>query len=90
MINTLLHIFQNATLQLPAMEVVLSLAVLSLSLVFRLTRFGLIFAYVLSYRWGWTLFVGRSEKFMLAYLLFGTVTGILTIIGMMQNSQLED
>jgi hypothetical protein len=90
MLKELINLVSNSTLQLPAVEVCLALSVLSLSMVFRLTRFGLIFAYLLSYRWGWSLFVGKSEEYMLGYLVFGMITGILTVIGMIQSDHMDD
>ena len=79
-------ILQKASLTLPAMEVITLLAALTVCLVLRFTRVGLIVAYLFVYRWGWACFVGMSDGYLMAYLVFGTVAGILTVIGMLRTS----
>ncbi len=75
----------NARLDLPALEVTSLLVILAFCLVFRMTRTGLIIAYLFAYRWGWMVIVGNEESNMLWYLIFGVAVGILTVIGMMRT-----
>lgn len=85
MLNQLLVIIKNATITLPVLEVTVLLAVLTCCMVFRFTRIGLLTAYLFTYRWGWLFFIGQSQKFLVAYLLFGSIVAILTVIGMLQS-----
>ena len=79
-------IAQNATINLPALEVVLLLAMLAVFLVARLPKIGLITAYIFAYRWGWNIFVGHNTNTMLVYLVFGVIVGVLTAAGMMRST----
>lgn len=76
---------KDATITLPAFEVVFILSMLACFLVARMPRIGLITAYVFAYRWGWSIFVEHSANAMLPYLVFGVIVGILTVIGLMRS-----
>lgn len=79
-------LLKNAVITLPAVEITLLLGLLALCLVLRFSRVGLIIAYLFTYRWAWQLLAGQDESFLLAYLTFGVIVGILTVIGMMRTS----
>lgn len=85
MFETLSQIISGASIELPAVEVTVLLVVIAVCLVSRHTNVGLIATYIFAYRWGWKLFAGHSIHVMTVYLFFGTITGILTVIGMMTN-----
>jgi hypothetical protein len=76
-------LLQSATITLPVIEVAFLMIALSFCLVFGHTRFGLIAAYVIVYRWGWQFLTGSGEDFILWYFILGSLVGVLTIIGLM-------
>jgi len=73
----------HATLSLPAIEVVILIAIVAICLVFRLSRIGLVAAYLFTYRWGWMFFDDQPQGTLMAYLIFGCLVGILTVVGML-------
>lgn len=79
----------NATLDIPAVEVLALLAALAFCLVLRYTRSGIIIAYLFAYRWGWTILVQNDATHMMWYLIFGMAVGILTVIGMLRTAHLS-
>lgn len=85
MIESFLSVVTKASIELPAIEVTILLIVMSVCLASRHTNIGLVLTYIFAYRWGWILFAGHNIEFMTAYLFFGTITGILTVIGMMTS-----
>jgi hypothetical protein len=82
MIQSVLTLVKTASITLPALEVTILLALLSFCLVLRLTKIGLITAYLFIYRWGWLIFVEKDQHFLTSYLIFGTAVGIITSAGM--------
>lgn len=87
MLNDFLAIVRDATITLPAVELTMLLGLLTLTLVFRLARTGLLASYMFVYYWGWSLFVGHRPKFMVGYLVFGGAVAILTAIGMFRAAR---
>jgi len=77
-------ILQRTQVAIPAYEVMLILAVLTLCLAFRTVRVGLVAAYIFAYRLGWIFLndtYGRdSLLYFYAYLSFGVVVVALTAI----------
>jgi hypothetical protein len=86
MFSQFLTLVRNATITLPAVELTLLLGLLTLTLVFRMARTGLMVGYLFVYYWGWNLFVGHRSEFMIAYLVFGGGVGVLTVIGMLRGA----
>ncbi len=80
-----IEIVKTAVLPLPAIEIAALLGLLSACLVFRLTKVGLIGAYMFAYRWGWIVFMNQSQRFLMGYLVFGCAVGILTVVGMLRS-----
>ena len=80
--NELLSLLRDACIPLPVVELSLLILLLSVSLVFRLTRFGLITAYLFVYRWGLLFFLKQGSQLVAFYLVFGFAIGIATIIGL--------
>ncbi len=85
MLKTFFHIVTTASLELPAIEATALLVLIAICLVTRHTRAGLVATYIFAYRWGWRLFAGHSIPFLSAYLFFGMITGILTVIAIMTD-----
>ena len=86
MIESFLDIMSQATVTLPAMEVSLLLAALSCCLVLKLNKTGLVIAYLFIYRWSWMILKNSGHDFLLFYLIFGVIVGVLTVIGMFRTS----
>jgi len=87
MFQEFLTVVKTASITLPAIELSLLLLVLTVCLVFRLTKIGLISAYLFAYKWGWVVFAERDSHFLMAYLIFGTAVGISTVTGMILSSR---
>ncbi|OGV61386.1 MAG: hypothetical protein A2283_00855 [Lentisphaerae bacterium RIFOXYA12_FULL_48_11] len=87
MLNGLLYIIKTASITLPALEISILLTILSFCLVFHLTKIGLITAYLFIYRWGWIVLASKDQKFLLSYLILGTIVGIITAAGLIFSHQ---
>ena len=68
----------------PASEMMILLVVLTLCLCFRTTRFGLMTAFLGTYRWAWIVFKDDLATihpyFLYGYYLFGVIVVILTLL----------
>ncbi|MBN1670929.1 MAG: hypothetical protein JXR37_07845 [Kiritimatiellae bacterium] len=66
----------GAEVPIPVWEAMLLLALLTLCLLFRYSRPGLVIAYVFTYRWGWRFCQQGAltvwNTFAIVYVLFGT------------------
>ncbi|MDI6775171.1 MAG: hypothetical protein QME60_07240 [Verrucomicrobiota bacterium] len=80
--NGFSQLLRNADVSLPLAEVCLLILVLLTCLVFKMTRFGLITAYLFVYRWGLLFFLKQGHAFLMPYLVFGFVIGTATVIGL--------
>ena len=85
MLKEILVLIQNATISLPVTELTVLVFVLSLCLLFRFNKTGLMTSYIFAYRWGWIFFAGHDEKYLFLYLLWGVLVGIITVIGMIRQ-----
>lgn len=85
MLHNFFQIASSASIQLPALEVTVLLILMAVCLASKHTHIGLIATYIFAYRWGWSIFVGHDLSFLAGYLIFGILTGILTVIGMMTD-----
>lgn len=85
----IIEIIRNASVTLPALEITVLLIVLSICLVFKFSKTGLLTAYAFAYKWGWTIFANDSQQSMLGYAVFGILVGTLTAIIMLRNSHTE-
>jgi hypothetical protein len=85
--NELFQTVQQTQVPIPTIELLLLLIVLTVSLVFKSTRIGLLAAYVFVYRWGWLFFRetfhGQNDLFLFGYLIFGALVILLSIILML-------
>ena len=86
MLKELITLISGATITLPVVEVCALLSLLSVCLVFKCTKVGLVAAYLFIYRWGWLFLTGGGDNFLLSYLILGSVVAILTVIGMLTSS----
>ncbi len=79
--NEFFALLQKSTIELPLAEVALLVLCLSVFLVMKMTRIGLIAAYLFTYRWGLLFLTRQANDFLVFYLLFGFGVGVLTIVG---------
>jgi hypothetical protein len=77
------NVICRATLDLPAIEVTFLIIILTICLLFKFTRTGLVVAYLFVYRWGWLFFMEQPQEMLVGYLIFGCIVGILTVVGML-------
>lgn len=80
---------QDAIITVPLVELVLLFMLLTVCLLLRLTRTGLIVTYLFIYRWGWLFCLHNnfrdhqmSNLFVTGYIVFGILVLTLTVIAM--------
>jgi len=81
-------------ISIPGMEAIVLLALLTICLLFRITRTGLVTAYIFTYRWGLLFgeqyFAGDMRVyhvFLTSYIVFGILVLTLAIVAMMVMSR---
>lgn len=89
-LSEVIKILEGATVTLPVLEIASLTLIVSLCLVFRYNRTGLITAYLFAYRWGWPFFHGQSQQALMAYMWFGGAVVLLTVISMLRDSNTGD
>ncbi|MFH0879854.1 MAG: hypothetical protein V2A34_09090 [Lentisphaerota bacterium] len=82
-------VLTTAEIPMPSYEVILLLCVLTLCLLFRATRIGLLTSFLFTYRWGWLIFeqtFGMQERtFVYGYFVFGFIALILAVFSMWRS-----
>lgn len=80
----------HATISIPGMEAMVLLILLTICLLFRITRTGLVMAYIFTYRWGLLFgeqyFAGDARVyhvFLTSYIVFGILVLTLAMVAMM-------
>ncbi|MBU4212941.1 MAG: hypothetical protein L6437_07015 [Kiritimatiellae bacterium] len=80
----------HAMISIPGMEAIVLLIVLTICLLCRITRTGLMIAYIFTYRWGLLFgeqyFAGNARVyhvFLTSYIVFGIVVLTLALVAMM-------
>ena len=80
----------HATISIPGMETMVLLILLTICLLFRITRTGLVMAYIFTYRWGLLFgeqyFAGDARVyniFLTSYIVFGILVVTLAMVAMM-------
>lgn len=84
--NELVKNMLEARIPLPALEVAALVGLLAICLVFRLPRVGIVSAYIFVYRWGWLFFTEQTDTQLAAYLVFGSIIAILTVVNMFRSN----
>ncbi|MDP2991466.1 MAG: hypothetical protein Q8O57_12980 [Kiritimatiellota bacterium] len=84
----------HATISIPGMEAMVLLIVLTICLLFRITRTGLVTAYIFTYRWGLLFgeqyFAGNARVyhvFLTSYIVFGILVLTLATVAMMMTAR---
>lgn len=88
----LLTAFQTSYVSLPAVEVMILVGIMSMCLLFRWNRGGLLIAFVEAYRWGCMFFQNTFREFpsyVAGYYIFGGVVLILILINFFINKTNE-
>ena len=80
----------HAMISIPGMEAIALLIVLTICLLLRITRTGLVLAYIFTYRWGLLFgeqyFAGETQVyhvFLTCYIVFGILVLTLAMVAMM-------
>ncbi len=80
----------HAMISIPGMEAVVLLILLTICLLFRINRIGLVTAYIFTYRWGLLFgaqyFAGDARVyhvFLANYIVFGILVLTLSLVAMM-------
>jgi hypothetical protein len=87
MFKELNDVITTSQLTLPALELALHMVLLTLCLLFRYSRTGILIAYIFSYRWGWKVASQLGDGAFFGYLIFGMIVGVLSIIGLLSESK---
>lgn len=89
--------FDHAMIAVPLVETAVLLISLTICLLFRCSRVGLILAYLFFYRWGWTVQIGlftadpaMQTAFSVGYLVFGILVFTFTVVGMLLKNWAHD
>jgi|GEM_PF-1513157 len=85
---------QDASITVPLIELIILFVFLTVCLLLRLSRTGLIIAYLFIYRWGWTFCLHNNfldhkirTMFLTGYIVFGILVLTLAIVAMMIASR---
>jgi hypothetical protein len=86
--NEFLEIIKQTNVPIPTLEILTLLVMLTISLIFKATRIGLLVSYLFVFRWGW-LFINETfreqhESFLFSYLAFGALVTLLSVIMMLR------
>jgi len=80
----------HAMISIPGMEAIVLLVLLTICLLFRINRTGLVTAYIFTYRWGLLFgeqyFAGDARIyniFLTSYIVFGILVLTLALVAMM-------
>jgi len=80
---------QEASITIPLVELIISFLLLTICLLLRFPRVGLIVAYLFTYRWGWLFYLhnnfsGQQARnlFLTGYIIFGIIVLALTVVAM--------
>ena len=88
--NEFFDIVKQTAVPIPTLELLALLIILSVSLIFKSTRVGLLVAYLFVFRWGWLFiqetFHGQNETLLVSYLIFGVVVTALSVVVMLRSS----
>jgi len=86
----------HAMISIPGMEAIVLLILLTICLLFRITRTGLVIAYIFTYRWGLLFgeqyFAGDAQVyniFLTSYIVFGILVVTLAVVAMMVGGALR-
>ena len=84
----------HAMISIPGMEAMILLILLTICLLFRITRIGLVVAYIFTYRWGMLFgeqyFAGDTRVyhvFLTSYIVFGILVVTLAVVAMMVTAR---
>jgi hypothetical protein len=86
-IETIFKVLSNAQITLPMIELALLMIIMTACLLFQYTQTGLVVAYLFCYRWGMVFVQTQSQTIVICYIIFGSMVGILTVVGMFQNTE---
>ena len=84
--SEIFSVIDGANLSLPVIEVTGLMVVVSLCLVFRYNRIGLIAAYLVAYRWGWMFVSSDYQQARIPYIWFGGAVTVLSIFSMVRDN----
>ena len=87
MLVEIVQLIKSASITLPMAELAILIIILTTCLVFHFNRTGIIAGYIFTYRWGWLFFVSHEQKYLVMYLVFGVVVGVLAVVGMLKTSK---
>jgi hypothetical protein len=84
--NDFLSIVRQSQVTAPGLEVMLLLLLVTICLLFRASKTGLLVSYLFVYRWGW-LFIADTfgeTSFLFGYAVFGALVLLLSVVSMLR------
>ena len=88
--NEFLKVATQTSVPIPTLEILALLVMLTVALIFKSTRVGLVTAYLFVFRWGW-LFIRETfhephDTILFGYLVFGVLVTALSVIMMLRSA----
>jgi hypothetical protein len=80
-----MKILRSSEMDIPSVEPFILVVILTLAILLRYPRFGLLAAYLFAYKWCWSLVMGLSLQAQIAYTFFGVLVGLFAVVGLMQD-----
>jgi hypothetical protein len=78
-------ILRSSDMDIPAAEPFILVVILTLAILLRYPRFGLLAAYLFAYKWCWSLAMELPLQAQIAYTFFGVLVGLFAVVGLMQD-----
>jgi hypothetical protein len=89
MLNELSQVIRTSQLTLPAFELVLLMVLLSVALLFRYSKAGILVAYLFAYRWAWPIVADLEKGAQFGYLILGATVAGLAFIGLFLDTRTQ-
>lgn len=84
-LDSLLTTLRATDMDVPATEPFILVVLLTLAILLRFPRFGLLAAYLFAYKWCWGLVTGLHLHAQIAYTFFGVLVGLFAVVGLMHD-----
>jgi len=87
MLNEFSQVIRTSKLTLPAFELVLLMGLLTVALLFRHAKAGILVAYLFAFRWAWPVAADLGTGAQFGYLILGAIVAGLAFIGLFVDTK---
>lgn len=84
--NEFINALQSMVISLPGLELGALILLMAICLVLKFSRTGLVTSYLFVYKWGWSFCTAHEPQYIMGYLVFGCLVGVLTVVGMLKSA----